>query len=133
MSTIYSRARRVIVWLGNSESGYTILAMNFIRRAVEEEFDNPRSDSPFRLDLAPNIVLDRYESNLPILNELFRNPWFSRAWPVQEVAFAQECKIVFGKHSISADQLMHFLTVVKDHTIVNHDIHRAHIHRQMWR
>jgi hypothetical protein len=74
-----------------------------------------------------------YDSKVPDLDVLFAKSWFSRTWPVQEVAFARECRIICGDFSISAEELMNFLTLVKDYTIVNDNLHRAHVHRQMWR
>ncbi|KAF2439249.1 HET-domain-containing protein [Karstenula rhodostoma CBS 690.94] len=119
MNKVYSKAQCVIVWLGKSKKKKSVqnkTALDFIRQLSKQN----------------EVSQATYQSKLSALNVLFRNSWFSRTWPVQEVAFSRKCKIISGKYSISARQLMHFLKIAERHTVLSPTIDRVHVHRKMW-
>ncbi|KAF1970680.1 HET-domain-containing protein [Bimuria novae-zelandiae CBS 107.79] len=134
MGQVYSKAWRVVVWLGRSQIR-TDTAILYIRHIAKQGLipEKGLSHSCIVLIRCITSLSGLYESKTPALSELFGMSWFSRAWPVQEIAFSLECKILCGNSAMSADELMRFLTLVKDYTLVNDNLHRAHVHRQMWR
>ncbi|QYS99735.1 HET domain-containing protein [Trichoderma simmonsii] len=78
MAEIYSKANRVIVWLGEAADN-SDQALKSIRMAADEEHQSSRNDTDHQAILA---ILDR--------------PWFRRIWVLQEVAAAQHIVMMCG-------------------------------------
>lgn len=82
MGQIYSKATRVLVWLGPAADGSDDLLDRMKRGITEEEI----SDATFQ------------SSSLALMGR----PWFTRIWVQQEIALAaQDPTMCCGKHSIS--------------------------------
>ncbi|PKK47765.1 hypothetical protein CI102_7553 [Trichoderma harzianum] len=78
MAEIYSKANRVIVWLGEAADN-SDQALKSIRMAADEEHQSSRNDTDHQAVLA---ILER--------------PWFRRIWVLQEVAAAQHIVMMCG-------------------------------------
>ncbi|OAK99899.1 HET-domain-containing protein [Phaeosphaeriaceae sp. SRC1lsM3a] len=103
MGSIYSMARRVVVWLGRQDTFFSMTAkimVHFIGTACRQ-YDYTRS----QLQLPDND--ERYESleipaeeftpeGLQSLKHLFGRRWFRRIWCVQEICLAREAIVLYG-------------------------------------
>ncbi|KAF3769486.1 HET-domain-containing protein [Cryphonectria parasitica EP155] len=91
MKEIYSRACRVIVWLGEAASESYHKTIHLIE-ATYRELCKSSPDSACSLDLSPterdNII------------SLYEHEYWSRVWIVQEVMCARELVIYWGKRTI---------------------------------
>lgn len=88
MASIYSRAHRVLVWLG-AGNVKCIEALGFIREI---------------LNLASFEALIKDEKSAPkwaALVELMRCEWFSRRWVVQELALAHDATLHYGSDHVN--------------------------------
>ncbi|KAI4191071.1 MAG: hypothetical protein L6R41_000386 [Letrouitia leprolyta] len=81
MKEIYREASQVLVWLGESDKDIR-MAMDCIKRL----------EAPGYLD--PNQVASFYAPCEAGLDKLFRKPWWSRLWVVQEVLMARNPPMV---------------------------------------
>lgn len=117
MASIYSQARRTLVWLGSREAGLMsnplhLLARYNVESAISKAvFQATPSHVSFGdgfigLDLSKarkeGDLLNRDWQPLIALLEL---PWFTRLWVIQEVACARRAVILFGESSIGWDRL----------------------------
>ncbi|KAI2471516.1 heterokaryon incompatibility protein-domain-containing protein [Annulohypoxylon bovei var. microspora] len=91
MSRIYTRAKQVCIWLGESNDD-SKAAIKFIKEEVMElkNFDSICSDK-------------KYAPKWQALMILMQRPWFSRRWMVQEIALAQNATIYCGPDEILWD------------------------------
>lgn len=87
MREIYSKARRVLVWLGKDPDSKAKQAFDRIRRIAQEETTLPPPHDPWW-----NLVAAFY-----------RHDWFSRLWVFQEVAVATAADVLWGASSIPWD------------------------------
>lgn len=81
MAEIYSRAKKVVVWLGGVDVLQQILLYN-----LDRIFRHPQTDEEMQTLMADN-------ENKRLMDDLAKNPWFKRIWVVQEVAVAQDVTI----------------------------------------
>ncbi|KAI1209674.1 HET-domain-containing protein [Annulohypoxylon truncatum] len=118
MKDIYSKAREVLIWLGeegeNSDAGITVAsdiaqacrryisdggsldAISFNEEPVERLFGKFKDRSEF----------PRLEAFAKIIKRL----WFTRVWVVQELALATKATVFCGNLSISWTDLMNAIT-----------------------
>ena len=108
MARIYSRARRVLVWLGPSVS-----ALESSRKKCEEAVDFIKEI----LDLKTFDAKVEDEESPPkwaALVELMRCDWFRRRWVVQELALASDATLHYNDKEINwkdfADAVAMFAT-----------------------
>ena len=92
MAKIYTQAKLVYVWLGESNEGEsedTGAAFRFISTVLQlNHFDN----------LVGNEDLSTDWNNMV---ELMKREWFNRRWIVQEIALADRAEILCGTHRIN--------------------------------
>jgi hypothetical protein len=112
MGNIYRRAERVVIWLGPATYDTNVL-MDSIKQLEKESINYSRnnwrsSDQAWR-DIWSNVQLKlrNIHSDLEVrqrngLESLFKRPWFSRVWILQEVANARGAVVVCGDRSVSA-------------------------------
>ncbi|OCK83998.1 HET-domain-containing protein, partial [Lepidopterella palustris CBS 459.81] len=79
MGTIYCKAHRVIVWLGEALADDD-RALNAIRIAADEEITKFSTN----------------ETNQQAILDLIQRPWFQRIWVLQEVAAARHVLVMCG-------------------------------------
>ena len=98
MSSIYQRARGVLVWLGE-ETATTSTAIGFLRRLNNEFTLLEPGDSSSSLDYKQrlcSICESEPSSSWRSLRELFHHPWWKRLWNVQEAALARKLTMQYG-------------------------------------
>jgi hypothetical protein len=86
MPEIYSTALKVVVWLGEG-TGSSDLSMEFIQEMVQDR-------------LAGSITkLEITKKKIDSFLELMRCQWFARRWIIQEIFFATNAALYYGKKS----------------------------------
>ena len=102
MGTIYSKARLVVVWLGEEDS-HTVPAFALMERisklatvsAVRSLHAN--ASDIFNPDALQAMGLASFPSaNWESMHRLFERRWFQRSWVIQEVALADDAVVVCG-------------------------------------
>ncbi|OCL04594.1 HET-domain-containing protein, partial [Glonium stellatum] len=105
MATIYERATRVCVWLGE-EKDDSALALSFIKNDM--------------LDLGQIDALVNEkgtERAWTALSKLMRRPWFSRRWIIQEIVYAKEAILYCGNDAIDWTDFADAVTLFADYEI----------------
>ena len=113
MGEIYSRARRVVVWLGEGQHD-TSLAIGMLRAIGNGMM--PRGDGNFTVrpgseaDHLQTEMSDPKDARAKILNwiairSFFTRPWFTRLWVFQEIGSATDAIFVLGTQHIQWDVL----------------------------
>ncbi|PQE24784.1 ankyrin repeat and SAM domain containing 6 protein [Rutstroemia sp. NJR-2017a BVV2] len=112
MGSIYSKAERVIIWLG--EATYdTDYVMYYMKRLEEESVkyapnDQHRQEIPYKqwVDIWSAVIRDLRPDQRGLLVEglqlLLNRNWFKRVWVIQETGNARAADIVCGSKSVSA-------------------------------
>lgn len=111
MRKIYSKARSVLIWLGEEDS-HTIPAYNMIDRvrklwtvSAKSSLHTNTSDifNPHALQAMdlPSFPSADWES----MHRLFERRWFQRSWVIQEVALADVALVVCGCRIIIWDDV----------------------------
>jgi len=101
MRHIYSKAKLVVIWLGQNPQN------------VKDpfEFVNSFDGSGLEMD-DPNtleslqIVNDKNVARWASLASILDRPWFGRVWVIQEVAMATQAQIVWGSHTCNWGALL---------------------------
>ncbi|KKY34719.1 putative heterokaryon incompatibility [Diaporthe ampelina] len=104
MRRIYSKARRVLVWLGQDKTNYAKLAFTTICDIVRSwrPADNPHKFSSYKEAFEPQkqgLSID--EDGWTSLQAMFQAEYFTRFWVIQELVLGQNATVVWGSHSIS--------------------------------
>ncbi|PQE28114.1 ankyrin repeat-containing protein [Rutstroemia sp. NJR-2017a BBW] len=112
MGSIYSKAERVIIWLG--EATYdTDYIMYYMKRLEEESVKNAsteqhRQEISYKqwADIWSAVIRDLRSDQRGLLVEglqsLLHRTWFKRVWVIQETGNARAADIVCGSKSVSA-------------------------------
>jgi hypothetical protein len=106
MGSIYSQAKRIVVWLGSGNPQETTTAFEAIQYIAGACYQYNRDKGIKDED----YVADRTGVRLPgeafgptvckCLWELFAKPWFSRIWCVQEIRLARDALVLWGQMKI---------------------------------
>jgi hypothetical protein len=111
MRSIYCKANKVVIWLGedtwppNFNASRAFDAMGRIATAwrLEHRHDPQQADlstnEEFKDVAAPRLLLDHWWHIL----ELFQSRWFQRLWVFQEVVLAKRAWVHIGPHTLSWD------------------------------
>ncbi|KAI6765913.1 hypothetical protein HG530_006983 [Fusarium avenaceum] len=115
MTEIYSKADRVLVWLGEPGAGMERdISQADLQKAVDYIEKIGDLDS---LDHIANVDTDiTYKAghhNLDPVFRLFRCGWFSRRWVVQEVAVARKAILHCGTKSVSWEKFAHAVALLE--------------------
>lgn len=104
MRNIYSKARRVLVWLGQDKANNAKLAFSTICEIVRS-WRPPTSPQKF---LSYKDAFEPQENGVRIdedgwtaLQALFQTDYFTRFWVIQELVLGQNATVVWGGHTIS--------------------------------
>lgn len=112
MGSIYRKAERVIIWLG--EATYSTDYVLYYMKQLEEESVKHTSDDQHRQEISDRqlvdiwlaVVRDLRPDQRGLLVEGFQSllhrNWFKRVWVIQETGNARAADIVCGKKSVSA-------------------------------
>ncbi|RSL86675.1 hypothetical protein CDV31_016363 [Fusarium ambrosium] len=124
MSQIYSRAEIVFIWLGEELSS-TEKAFTFMRTSLlyaEELIDVIRLESDawnvtststhfsrlndFMVEKIGCLISD---SNRQAMEQIFKNPYWTRVWVLQEFSYASKCHLICGRHTFDMANVQYFL------------------------
>lgn len=109
MGSIYSEAKRVLIWLGTEDlfhafSGEESVTMILQRALKELEVgDDQRASTSDDPDAATAFSNPDVWSSFAALSRL---PYFTRLWVVQEVGLARSGLVLFGTREIDAEYLI---------------------------
>lgn len=103
MRKIYSKARRVLVWLGQDKTNYAKLAFTTICDIVRSwrPASNPNRFTSYKEAFEPRKeALSIDEDGWTALQAMFQTEYFSRFWVIQELVLGQNATIIWGSHSV---------------------------------
>jgi hypothetical protein len=101
MGSIYSLAKRVVVWLGQGDAQQTrkafecsaIIALACLdhdeRQGIPSDHSTRHEDVILPEKLFDPLILSS-------LKELYVRPWFSRIWCIQEIRLAADAQVIWG-------------------------------------
>ncbi|KAI1376963.1 heterokaryon incompatibility protein-domain-containing protein [Hypoxylon crocopeplum] len=101
MKTIYSKASRVIVWLGTG-SKVTTDAFNVARQFGDTRAEEDRNNLWTRVTTTPG-----WWSIRRVFNRILSHEWWTRAWIIQEVVVARRVVVQRGSAQLDWDTLQH--------------------------
>ncbi|KAF5566543.1 heterokaryon incompatibility het-6 [Fusarium phyllophilum] len=99
MARIYKNASQVLVYLGRGTPD-SDAAMRCIR-----EIDEPSNDDGYGAVETSAII----QQNQIAVSNLFKKPWFSRVWVLQEITFAQKATVICGDYQLSWENFKTFV------------------------
>ncbi|PMD45671.1 hypothetical protein L207DRAFT_578577 [Hyaloscypha variabilis F] len=105
MGSIYSRAERVVVWIGPSseDTGLALTTLRAIASGLYLGDDGFLVHRPDCWGLSLETDFEALKSKRPnwfAIRNLLRREWFSRLWVLQEVGLATNATLYAGKHNI---------------------------------
>lgn len=108
MRLIYQQCQRVLVWL-DEEANQNEMAMRLVSKLSTAKLMQEQSRVTPGINMFDGREMEKYgipsifnPHAYPALLELLKQPWFKRAWIVQEVAVSPDTKILWGS-SATAD------------------------------
>ncbi|PMD24107.1 hypothetical protein NA56DRAFT_656564 [Hyaloscypha hepaticicola] len=109
MGYIYSKAERVIIWLGEATYN-TDYVMHYMKQLEKEGTKHASNDQKISdkqwVDIWSAVVhslsADQRDLLVEGLRSLLRRNWFKRVWIIQEVANARVAEITCGGKSVSS-------------------------------
>jgi Heterokaryon incompatibility protein (HET) len=115
MCEIYQRAKLVIAWIGEEDDD-TEMALQLIRSwavAYQEHHHlhgsrSPLDDPAICQKVHENLVADRWDA----IRRLYRKPYWTRIWVVQEVCVAEHVFFHCGEQHLPLQLLAHFESMV---------------------
>lgn len=121
MSSIYQRARGVLVWLGE-ETATSSMAIDFLRRLNHEvtllELGDPSSSLAYKQRWCTICELEP-SSSWRSLRKLFLRPWWTRPRTIQEAALARELTMHCGYLQFDSELVVRptalLLMLLKEH------------------
>ncbi|OJI81925.1 hypothetical protein ASPTUDRAFT_933778 [Aspergillus tubingensis CBS 134.48] len=118
MPDIYSQARMVCIWLGESDNERrSDKAMDFIPQLVD------------MATLDANTDAKDHAHQWAALSELTRDPWFARRWIVQEISLASKAVVYCGEKMVHWDVLVDAIALL----VANEERVRALFDPTKWR
>ncbi|KAI0113623.1 HET-domain-containing protein [Nemania sp. FL0031] len=131
MGDIYSRSRRVIIWIGEHDAlteyafkGLTFMASRFKTGEKFNYYDwkyVQRSTNSDGIVPRNPVSLDALVSGAAF-SALFSRPWFRRVWVIQEVVLPPQAVVVCGKFQIEWDLIAKAQGISKTNFDVNNHL-----------
>jgi hypothetical protein len=103
MREVFGRAKRVVGFLGGT-SNQSLLAA----QALQQIFATRVYQGTQYKHLSRTSMLSKWKA----MTDLLSTPWFHRIWIIQEVAVAQEMKLIYGDRSVLWDDLIKLANIV---------------------
>lgn len=120
MGSIYSKAERVVIWLGEAtyDTDYLMYYMKQLEKAGTKNASNSQvlSDEHWVNTwsaVAHELSVDQVELLAEGVQSLLCRDWFNRVWIIQEVANAEIAEVVCGSKSVSASVFTLTLSLLK--------------------
>ena len=115
MGLIYSKASRVLIWLGEDAQRRAATAFRFIVD-FNRYWGSQLAKYPdiYQVPQLPSESPLRDRAKLDSVAEVFRRPWFSRVWTVQEVGLASTVLVLWGEASINWGEIVEFANICHD-------------------
>lgn len=109
MNRVYSQARSVVSWLGESDiqTNKAVTVLNSLRSIPQSLITRPDFD-------VAQFVKNTSNHDWVALGALLSRPYFKRAWIVQEIAMANELIVVCGDFAIPWDDLVHCSRILEE-------------------
>jgi hypothetical protein len=104
MAEIYSRAKRVIAWLGVSSDDCTN-NMDILLELVEAMTTSGIAKTVFH---NTKLFCNKREDRVRLLTSIFHTPYWSRIWVVQEFLLAKSLILAYDKRFIDWDLFNRF-------------------------
>ncbi|KAI0161466.1 heterokaryon incompatibility protein-domain-containing protein [Xylariaceae sp. FL1272] len=105
MRQVYSRARQVVIWLGEEYNQFTG-SFRMLQEILSIQREGPeRFQSQISLD-KPHGHAEFGTWKYAYIARIFDNPWFSRVWVVQEAYNARSCLVKCGPHELPWSMLV---------------------------
>ncbi|KAI3401955.1 hypothetical protein diail_6515 [Diaporthe ilicicola] len=104
MRNLYSKARRVLVWLGQDKAKFANLAFTTVCEIVRSwrPPSDPQRFTSYKQAFEPRKeTLSIDEDRWTALQAMFQTEYFTRFWVIQELVLGQNATIVWGDHTIS--------------------------------
>lgn len=120
MGDIYSRADRVLIWLGpeGPETGPALLALQQLENYFYGQYDRYPSISDdsssmgsLRVSARDSAADNPLNVDWQSLAKFLTRPWFQRLWVVQEAAKAKAAVLICGRHAFKWES---FCDVLRD-------------------
>lgn len=101
MSTIYSQAEKVYVWLGRQDETIQT-ARELLNHATEKghDFDSALTSWYETLQVLPDHIPIETDIELDAIRRLFGRTWFERIWVIQELAHGKDVEIICGPFNL---------------------------------
>ena len=97
MGEIYSKAKQVLIWLGDMEKEESALAIEMLSiLAAHDRQSVPDNMIPMVVEAMILILRRQWEA----LHRLLNRPWFERIWVVQEAAKASQAWVLCGNEQM---------------------------------
>ena len=112
MGFIYTKARRVLAWLG-PDPGDASLAVNLMTRfnTLLDDYDS-WLDVPDLSERQISQWTQGYEAQWRAVGRLCDSPLFRRVWIIQELGLATRCSFLLGEYEIDQILLSNFSTLL---------------------
>ncbi|TVY23582.1 Heterokaryon incompatibility protein 6,OR allele, partial [Lachnellula hyalina] len=118
MREIYSRASRVVVWLGLEYGEDVTVATSLMRTiyaacskhaeiidadliTLAVAYQGLNGVTPDQLERLGDHCSPKHPRSWPALRNFFARPWFTRVWCIQEIVLARDSIVLVGEDSIS--------------------------------
>ncbi|KAF4946945.1 hypothetical protein FSARC_14077 [Fusarium sarcochroum] len=100
MVQIYSKASKVIIWIGEGDYA-TRKAMEAINEMASHRKHDAASDGMMGFDTRDYNKLPGHDWRLNGLSDILERKWFERGWIIQEVSVSRDAQLRCGSDSVS--------------------------------
>ncbi|KAB5513112.1 heterokaryon incompatibility protein-domain-containing protein [Coniochaeta sp. 2T2.1] len=120
MGEIYSKAEKVLIWLGegNEDTKNGVFSLESMAKAWDPPVDQPVSFTTV-LEFARASRIRRLDywalGRQQYVRSISDSPWFTRAWTFQEVGLSSDAEVWIGSHHLSFKNLVYAWLVSLHH------------------
>ncbi|KAJ8106890.1 hypothetical protein OPT61_g9243 [Boeremia exigua] len=139
MNFVYTKATRVIVWLGPDEDDQANGAFGMLCSLADVEGDHPHYETRSQ-DYAPHVpepCVEIKKEDFELWRKVmafFCSTWFTRLWVLQEIALAEDAIFVWGDCSISWTYVGSAIKSIRKNESMSSLLHTRNLHNAflMW-
>ena len=103
MRQIYSKASRVICWVGNDRASAFHTALDYwLTEVSDHDEERPHSPNSFK------------EHSRQYVNEFFSQPYWKRVWVIQEITVASKARVSFGDFHMPWEDVARLLSMLRE-------------------